>query len=215
MRIHKFIFSVVLFLIPLAGQLLLLPAQCIAGGLADRVQAAYKDVRDMKGEFTQKSFIKDLDKTQHFKGDFAIKFPSKMRYRYKSGSQDEVVISGSEIIIYQKVQKQALKGKFNSATYGAAPVALLSGLGNINRDFFETENGNSLFLKPKQPAGAVKSIEVEVSEAPFPVKGFKINDVYGNTVEITLKDVRLNTGVTDKSLEFTPPKGVNVYEFKP
>lgn len=210
MRMNKLIFPLIPVFIWLSG------APAAAGGLADRVQAAYREARDMKGQFTQKSFIKDLGKTQSFKGDFAIKFPSKMRYTYTSGGKDEVIISGSEIIIYQKAQEQALRGKFNAATYGTAPVALLSGLGDLNREFIVTEKDSSLLLKPKQkePAGTVKSIEVEVSDAPFPVKGFKIVDIYGNTVDITVKDVQLNTGIKGRSLEFTPPKGVKVYEFQ-
>ncbi len=192
--------------------LLLLPVSAYALTV-DQIQSAYKGLKDIKGVFIQKSYLKDLGSEQTFAGDFAIKFPNKMRYLYKSGSQDEIIINNDRIIIYQKKEKQVLKGPFDRNTYGAAPVSLLSGLGDVKKEFNAEEKGGRLLLKPKSPMGGIKSIELEgAGDAAFPIKSFRITDVHSNVIRITLKDVKENTGLKDRLFEFTPPPGVGVFE---
>ncbi|MDA8325688.1 MAG: outer membrane lipoprotein carrier protein LolA [Nitrospiraceae bacterium] len=180
---------------------------------AARIQSAYRQIRDASGSFEQKSYLKDLGKTETYGGDFMIKLPSRMRYIYKTGSQDQVIIMKDTVIIYQKKENQVLKGKFDAGTYGTAPVAFLSGLGDIERDFRVTEKKGELILKPKDPMSGITFIEVEPSNGAFPVKSFRIHDRYANTVQITLKDVRLNRGIKDSAFEFTPPAGTSVFDY--
>ena len=48
----------------------------------EKIQKAYENIRDMKGSFTQKNTIKDLNKTDTYKGEFFIKQPLKMKWLY-------------------------------------------------------------------------------------------------------------------------------------
>ena len=189
------------------------PENAEAAGLAARIQAAYGQIRDIKGDFTQESFLKDLGKKQDYEGHFIIKLPAEMRYAYQGTNQDEVIIKGSRIIIYQKKEQQAIAGRFDAETYGTAPVALLGGLGKLDRDFRVTEKKGKLILKPKSPVNKIAYIEVEPSNGRFPIRSFTIHDTYSNTVRITLKDVSVNTGVKDNAFAFTPPSGVSVFDY--
>ncbi len=182
---------------------------------AARIQAAYRQIRDASGRFEQKSYLKDLGKTETFGGDFMLKLPSKMRYIYKTGSNDQVIIKGNMIMIYQKKENQIMKGRFDAGTYGTAPVAFLGGLGDIERDFRVTEKKGDLILRPKDPMSGITYIEVEPTKGPssFPVKSFIIHDRYSNTVRITLRDVKLNRGMKDSAFEFTPPPGTSVFDY--
>lgn len=192
-------------------------SQAVTGaGLPARIEDAYKGIKDMKGNFVQKSFIKDLAKEQTFKGSFLIKFPSKMRYTYKGENQDEIIVNKDTVLIYQKKEKQAIRSPFNRNTYGSAPVALLGGLGNLSQEFRIEELGaNRLRLKPKGEMRGITSIEVEGAESGFPIKSFKIFDKDANTITISLKDVKLNTGIKDSGFEFKAPPGVNVFDYEP
>ena len=96
-----------------------------------RIQEAYKGIEDIKGSFVQKSYIKDLKRTDTYKGALFIKRPSRMKCEYKGEKPQEIIINNERIIIYNKSEKQAFRGTFNRQTYGQAPVALLSGFGNI------------------------------------------------------------------------------------
>ena len=181
----------------------------------EKIQKAYENIKDIKGSFVQKSFIKDLKRTDTFKGTFMIKLPSKMKWQYGGGGKHtEVIIGNDELLIYQKDEKQVLKGKFDRGSYGQAPIALLSGLGNISNEFEVSEKDGRLFLKPRKPMGSVASVEIVPSEGEFPIGSLSITDKRSNRIDITLKSVTVNTGIKDSAFVFSVPKGVSVYEYK-
>ena len=200
-----FLFSINLFLFSPAS----------AGDVDDKIagiQKAYENIKDMSGDFVQKSFIKDLKRTETFKGQFFIKRPLKMKWSYKGDNAQDVLINNDLITIYQKKEKQAFKGTFDRDTYGQAPIALLSGFGKIREEFVVSDQKGKIVLKPKKPMGEIISIEIETAEGEFPIKSFTINDSFSNRIEMTLKDVRINSGLKDTFFELTLPKGVTVFE---
>jgi outer membrane lipoprotein carrier protein len=180
-----------------------------------RIQKAYETVKDISGSFVQKSYIRDLKKTETFKGRFFIKRPMMMKWDYEGEQPQEVFIKNGEITIYQKKEKQAFRSKFDRDTYGQAPIALLSGFGNIREEFYASEKSGKLLLKPKKPMGGILSIEIERSKDEFPIKTFTIIDAYQNMIEMTLRDIKINTGLQDKFFELSLPKGVTVLEHNP
>ena len=177
-----------------------------------RIQKAYEGIKDVTGEFVQKSFIKDLKRTDTYKGEFSIK-PPKMRWDYRGERPQAVYITGDEIIIFQKKEGQAFKGRFDRATYGQAPIALLGGLGNITSEFNVSLKDGRLILKPKKNMGNVLQIEITPSmEGEFPIGALTIFDSLSNRIDIQLRDVRVNTGIKDKTFRFSPPEGVTVIQ---
>ncbi len=60
--------------------------------------------------------------------------------------------------------------------------------------------------------GNVTSIRINTSEDGFPIRSFVINDSHSNVVEITISDVKINTGLKDSLFELSLPKGVSVFE---
>ena len=181
----------------------------------EKIQKAYEKIKDMKGAFTQKNTIKDLNQTDTYKGEFFIRQPLRMKWVYTGKAAQDIFIGNNTVMIYKKGDKQAYKGKFDKETYGQTPVALLSGFGNIRQEFTISGRGNSLQLRPKKPLGNITSISITLSDDDFPIKSFTIQDGASNVIEITLKDVKINTGLKDSIFEFSLPKGVNVYEYNP
>jgi outer membrane lipoprotein-sorting protein len=60
--------------------------------------------------------------------------------------------------------------------------------------------------------GNVERIEITPSGTAFPIKSLAIIDNLSNRVEITLKDVKINTGLKTSVFNFTPPKDAAVLE---
>jgi outer membrane lipoprotein-sorting protein len=180
-----------------------------------KIQKAYEHIKDISGSFVQKSYINDLNRTDTFKGQFFIKMPMKMKWVYKGEDLQEVIINNDEIIIYQKKEKQSFRSKFDRETYGQAPIALLSGFGEIQEEFSISKKNGRLLLKPKKPIGSIVSIELVYSEGEFPISSFTINDSYSNRIEIALKDVKINTRLKDKIFEFSLSEGISVFEYNP
>jgi len=179
-----------------------------------KIQKAYENVQDMSGSFVQKSYIKDLSRTDTYKGQFFIKMPKKMRVNYTGENPSEVVIKNDEISIYQKNEKQVLMGRFDSSTYGQTPVVLLSGFGKIPEEFSVTKKKDKLYLKPKKPMGIVVAIEIQPADEGFPIGSFVIHDTYSNRIEITLKDVKINSGLKDSFFALSFPKGTAVLDHR-
>lgn len=174
-----------------------------------RIQKAYEGFKDIKGNFTQKSHIRDLKRTDTYKGSFYIK-ASKFRWEYTGDKPQTIYISGDKLIIYQKNEKQAYISKFDRTTYGQSPIILLGGLGNIKNDFEISSRDGRLVLKPKNPIGNITQIEAALSEGEFPIKSLTIIDTLSNRIDIEFRNVKVNTGIKDKLFDFSPPDGVSI-----
>jgi outer membrane lipoprotein carrier protein len=176
-----------------------------------KIQKAYENIKDIKGSFIQKSYIKDLKKTETFKGTFYIKRPLRMKWSYEGNNAQDVLINNDEITIYQKKEKQAFRGRFDRETYGQAPIALLSGFGSIQEEFTVSDKEGKLLLKPKKPMGGILSIEMELSDGTFPIRSFTVIDSYSNRITMDLRDVRINTGLEDAFFNPALPKDVKIF----
>lgn len=184
----------------------------VSGPIAARIQSAYKQMKDARGTFVQKSFIKEIGVTETYKGDFYMKIPSKMFYKYNAGSQDEVLVDGNTILLYQKNNNQVVKSKFDPASYGAAPVALLGGLGDLQREFKIREKAGELLLTPKGPMGGITLLEIKPSNGPFPIKTLKMH-MQSSTVTLTFENVKINTGIKDSYFTMKPPAGAAFLDY--
>lgn len=182
-----------------------------AEGEVARIQKAYEGIKDVKGDFIQKSYIRDLKRTDTYSGRFFIK-PPKMKSEFSGEKPQSVYITGEDIIIYQKKEKQAIRAKFDRAIYGQAPIALLGGFGDINKEFDVSTKKGRLLLKPKRPMGVIVQIEFTLSDGAFPIETLSILDTASNRIDIVLKDVKVNTGLDDRTFAFTPPEGVSVFQ---
>jgi len=176
-----------------------------------RIQKAYEGIKDMKGTFVQKNVIKDLKKIDTYNGDFFIKRPHKMKWAYKGKASQDLLISNETVVIYKKGDNQAYRSKFNKETYGQSPVVLLTGMGNIREEFVVTGTEQVLTLKPKKSMAGIVSITLHLSDGDFPIRAFTIQDGR-NTVEIELKEIKINSNIKDSLFDLNLPKGVNVYE---
>lgn len=188
-----------------------LSAQISPDDEAIRIQKAYNEFKDITGNFTQRSYIKNLKRTETYKGRFYIKKTSKFRWEYVGDKPQTIYISEDKLIIYQKNEKQAYITQFHRSIYEQSPIVLLGGLGDIKKDFHISSNDERLIiLKPKKTMGNILRLEVTPSEDEFPVKSLTIIDIHSNKVHIEFKDVRVNTGLKDRLFEFSPPEGVTI-----
>lgn len=178
-----------------------------------KIQAAYEGITDLKGAFSQKSVIKDLKKTEQYKGEFFIKPPLKMKWIYKGKTAQELTINKETVLIVKRDEKQAYRSRFDREGYGQTPVVLLTGFGKITDEFEVSGTAENVTLRPKRPMGNIRSIRIALSEeGEFPIRSFFIIDSRSNTIEINLKDIIVNSGIMDSVFDLTVPKGMNVFE---
>ncbi|MDA8082038.1 MAG: outer membrane lipoprotein carrier protein LolA [Nitrospiraceae bacterium] len=200
------------------GVFLALAVTCAGAQAADpadqvkRIQKAYEGITDIRGTFIQKSTIRDLNRTDVYRGEFFIKPPMKMKLVYAGSASQDIVINKDHMLILKKGERQAYRMRFDRQTYGQTPVALLGGFGKIGEEFTATGTGDALVLKPKKPTGNITSLRIILSDEGFPIRAFTIHDSRSNVIEIELKDVSVNTGIRDSLFDLSVPKGFSVYD---
>lgn len=178
-----------------------------------RIQKTYGEIKDVKGRFSQTSYIKDLEKTEKYEGEFFIKKPSSMRWNFSKPRDEEVIIKENDIWIYKKSEKQALKSAFSKDAYNHVPIALLNNFGDLKNNFdIKLIKDDTLELTPKRRTGFINKLLIEVNSTDFPVKTFSVFDVYGNKINITIKDVKINSGLEDSIFIFKLQPGIEVFD---
>lgn len=183
--------------------------------VVEKIQKAYQGISDLSGSFVQKNVIRELKKTDTYKGAFFIKRPMKMKWAYTGKAAQDITINNETVTLYRKGDPQAYRSKFDKAGFGQTPVALLSGFGDIRKEFTISGRENSLVLTPKSQMSNIATITLNVDtadEEAFPIRSFVIRDTRNNVVEIELRDVKTNTGLKDSAFVPSLPKDVMVLE---
>jgi outer membrane lipoprotein carrier protein len=180
----------------------------------ERIEKSYRTMSDMKGVFSQTSYLKDLDRTEYYSGEFYLKRPLRLRWRYDSPRDEEAMISGNDIWIYKRSEKQVMKSSFSQETYSRVPLAILDNLGHLEADFDITLiDSNTLELLPKERTGVLQKLSLVAGYGDFPVTSFTIVDIYGNSNVIELKNITVNPGLEDGLFHFTMPPGAELFDF--
>jgi len=178
-----------------------------------KLNKAYKNINDASGSFIQTSYIKDLDKTQKFKGRFFIK-GDKIRWQYEGEFPQVIFLNRETLIVYDRKRKQAIQSIFSEEKYGQLPIALLSRMADFEKDFEITEKSeNTLILIPKTKMGNIKKIEIAIQDEDFPIKLLKFIDTSVNTVRIDFYSVTINKNLKDSIFQFIPKKDDTVLKY--
>jgi len=179
----------------------------------DEMQKIFSGINDIRGKFSQTSYIKDIEQTQKYSGSFYIKKPSRLMWEYNKPRDEKVVIRDMDTWIYKKAENQVIKTKFSRDAYSQVPIAILESFEHMKDDFYVTmPDRNALNLVPKQKTGFVKMIVLERAQGAFPVKMFTLIDTYGNVIMIELDGVEVNRGLEDSLFIFKIPPGAEVFD---
>ena len=182
--------------------------------IVERIQKKYAEVHDIHGMFYQTSYLKDLDRMEKYSGEFHIKKPSRLRWRYGAPRDEEVLISGNEIWIYKKSEKQVLKSRFSKEAYSQVPIAMLESLKDLETDYeIKMTADEVLELVPRKRMGVINRLILITGPGDFPITSFTIFDIYGNSNVIELKELKINPGLEDSFFIFKMPAGAELFDY--
>jgi outer membrane lipoprotein carrier protein len=182
--------------------------------IVERIQTKYAEVHDIQGMFHQTSYLKDLDRTEKYSGEFYIKKPSRLRWKYGSPRDEEVLIRGDEIWIYKKSEQQVLKSRFSKEAYSHVPIAMLESLKDLETDYdIKMTADEVLELVPRKRIGFINRLILKTGPGDFPIKSFTIFDLYGNSNVIMLEELKINPGLEDSFFVFEMPSGAELFDY--
>ncbi len=182
-----------------------------ADAAISRVEAHYRNVRDLTAHTVQKNHLAALDKTQTFIGELRIKKPGRLRIDYTNGQI--ILIDKNEVLFYSKKNEQEIKRTFTDLQALNIPVAFLLGAARIRDDFLvrlpDRRSPRVLELLPRQEEAVMQKLLLHTDRTGR-ITLLTIFDRMGNRTEIAFSAVRENTGIADSAFAFTPPKGTEI-----
>lgn len=154
--------------------------------------------------------LKTLGKTQKGEGELFYKKPNKIKWQYKSPSEQEIISDGKTLWMYlpenQQVYIYDLTDTSNpeASNEGQIPGNFLTSLGDLKRDFnvnwgkpknMDREGNFIIELIPKRPVVNIRNIFIVVpreimtaSSTLFPVLTSTVYDSYGNITNLDFID---------------------------
>lgn len=188
--------------------------------LVDRIQNVYDAAKDLKADFAQESTIKSLKKTERESGTVYFKKPRRMLWDYSSPQKKKLIINPQTAWLYVPEDKLVYMQNSETLVNSRLTIRFLTGIGKLRDDFqikysptpLDKEGNYQLELIPKskEAAGGFDRLSVTVDKNSFFITRCVFQDMYGNVTRISFRNMKTNSGLSDKLFTFTPPAGVKV-----
>ena len=179
----------------------------------EAVDAKVAAVKDLSAEFEQKKFSPLLKRPITSTGTIRA-LGDAMLWLTASPEPTQLRIDGKSLQLLYVNQKSLevypLKGKMASMAASPLPrLATLKDKFDLAADPDAKAGELAIVLTPKDPElkPFIDRIRVRLNEAVGVVEHFDLTDPDGERTEITFTDPKLNTGLTAKDLDLTPPAG--------
>lgn len=189
--------------------------------IVEKVQKAYADVKGLKAQFVQASFIQALEVSEGSQGEVWFRKPGLMKWVYSDPEVQTFLVRDDTLWFYQQREQQVLVDQFKDVLISDLPVSFLMGIGDLSKDFSLQKacsgpEGTVLEFEPKggQPQDEEKrlqSFRLLVGSNYMP-SGARVSDAGGNTTAILLRKVDVNPAIPDETFAPDFPKGIDVID---
>ena len=184
----------------------------------DAVQSNYEKILTFEAEFTQKSYVKMMDETQHANGTVSIKKPGRMKWIYGAPDTQVLISNGKTLWLYVADEEQVTKVPIESIYSSNTPALFLAGEGKLTQTFnvenviLET-NLISITLIPKEDEQSLKRLKLFANKKNYQITGSTVYDKLGNKTEIQFSKIKTNRDIPEKTFQFHAPPDVEVLDY--
>lgn len=185
--------------------------------IVTKMQVNYDELEDYSAKFTQISTNKSLNQTMESRGLVFLKKPGLMRWEYGPPDNQLIVSDGVNVWMSLPKQNQIYKEEANRAFDTKTPLSFLSGKGEITKDFDISMENNpqegedyTLKLIPKEVHPSLSQMFLKVEHETFWIKSLQVYDLYGNSIELTFSEIKINQNLSPGLFQFTIPQGAEL-----
>jgi chaperone LolA len=185
--------------------------------VTEQLNRRYEMIDDVVAQFDQHVKFGFSNIEQSFSGILKMKKPK--HYRIESEHQT-IVTDGITVWAYSTVNNQVIVDTYKENSNSISPEQFILNLpANYYASLLGYEKqsaGNLILLKlvPKDDRSFVKSVKISVQENNWMVQKIVILDVNETETTYTVRDIKLNTNVKDKTFTFETPKGAEVVDLR-
>lgn len=182
-----------------------------AAGLDDLKQFLTQ-TKAAKSRFSQTVVGRNGKTTQKASGTFVFQRPGKFRFVYEQPYAQIIVGDGQKLWTWDKDLNQVTVKPVTQAL-GATPAALLTGDGQLERNFVLKDAGQSdgkawVEATPKQQDAGFDRVRIGFEGGHL--RGMEVRDNFGQTTLIQFSNFEANPALDASEFRFTPPKGADV-----
>ncbi len=190
------------------------------GKFLEKFQQKRRNVATYQADFTQKKTLSLFGEEKVSSGEVLFKTPHRMIWKYQRPDRTEMLVTDKAVSFYFPSLNQIEVYKMTDGK-GAAPFffAFEATADQITENFSLVgpvdEGGlERIDLTPtKDPlASEVKTVVLWLSNKDYLPRKILINELSGDTTEITLSHARINKAIADEQLDFNAPKGTEIIE---
>lgn len=180
----------------------------------EQLKAFLKASAALSADFKQVSYNKSGQAGQTSVGQFYLRRPGKFRWNYQKPFNQEIVSNAGKVWFYDADLEQVTVKQLDDSL-GSTPALLLTGQVDIDEKFILEEQGsdeelNWIRLSPKNEESGFKYILIGLNHGQL--GGMELSDNFGQLTRIYFSNIKLNPALSDDLFNFTPPKGVDVFE---
>lgn len=182
----------------------------------EQIQQRYEKTTDMKADFNQVLYKKNVDMTFKRSGTVFFKKPGFMRWDYKQPEKIFYISDSTYLYQYKPEDRIVYKTKIKGSSV-SLPFKFLFGMGKLKKEFklikFEKKSGNLFFVfAPKKEQTVFKKVKIEADAKTFEIKAVTIIDPIENENRIEFKNLSYQS-LPEKGFKMNIPKGVRVKDF--
>ena len=184
----------------------------------DAVQKNYEKILTFEAKFTQKSYVKMMNKTLDVKGTVSIKKPGKMKWTYGAPDIQVLISNGNTLWHYVSDEEQVTKVPIESIYTANTPALFLAGKGKLTQAF-NVESVNleknpiSITLTPKKGDQALSRLQLFANKKNYQITGSTVYDKLGNKTEIRFSRIRINREIPEEQFQLKTPPGVEILDY--
>jgi outer membrane lipoprotein carrier protein len=182
-------------------------------------QNVYEKTADLKANFLQEVSMKSLRKTNREEGMFYLKKPRQMVWDYTLPKAKKMVINAQTAWLYIPADSVVYVQNAQELIKTKAVVRFLSGWGKLTEDFTitfarpveENKDGDvQLKLVPRERDFGIAELFLTL-DRQYQISRVNFTDSYGNTTNLSFRNIKTNNNLPEKFFSFTPPAGTEVY----
>jgi chaperone LolA len=185
--------------------------------VTEQLHHRYEMIDDAVIQFEQHVKFGFSNIEQNFSGTLKMKKPK--HYRIESEHQT-IVTDGTTVWAYSTANNQVIVDRYKENSNSISPEQFMLNLpANYYASLLGNEQqaaGNVILLKlvPKDDRSFVKSVKISVEENGWMLRKIMILDVNETETTYTVKDIKLNTNIKEKTFTFETPAGAEVVDLR-
>ena len=201
-----------LVLRPIVAPLAVMVAMPAHAGSLDELRSFLDQTHSARMTFSQTVVGRNGKASQKANGTFVFLRPGRFRFEYEKPYVQIIVGDGQKLWIWDKELNQ-VSVKPMGAALGATPAALLTGDGQLDKNFSLRDAGAIEGLlwvdaTPRQQEGGFEKVRIGFKDG-LP-RAMEVRDNFAQTTLLEFGNVVRNAKVEPAEFKFVPPKGADV-----